>query len=427
MKTGIYDGPQNRLAVVLKNKSEKVFDYGIGNTLPNVWMDAVYDSGTATRCVAKRKQFIQADGFVDKECAAYVVNSKQKGDDLLAEISGYAAMYEGFALLVRRTIGIVGDLGSNKIAEIECLPFETVRVGLSPDQYQVNATYGGHRSEYKPKDARFYPAFNLNETPEETQIIMAQQQLPVEKGGFGGYRGNVLYVFEKGPGKNRYPIPVAYSGLEDILSDASLSSLELENLETGFMPSAMLFTKGQMDDQIIGKDGLTDYGRFDAMLKRFTGRGNRSKLFHAEYATLEDKPELIQFDIQAVLDGLDGITSRVASKIYRHFGVPGVLIEPQDNALGNGGLLLNAVEVMNGEVNPFQRLIQRTMQVLLPQHDWAISTLNIIRYLPPEVTKYLSKQQVLKMYGIAEETTEAVPVTEPAPDTTQTTPFTQAA
>jgi len=335
MKSEVYDGPQNRLATILENKSEKIYDYGMGNTLPNQWMAAVYNSGTAQRCVTKTADFIQADGFIEKNSAALLVNSTQTADDLLAEIAGYLALNVAFALIVKRSIGIIGQPGTNKVMEVHCLPFETIRKGVD-GRFQVNPTYGKHSSEYKKKEFKWYPAFGAQETPEQTQLIVDQQSKAVLEGGHGGYSGNVLYVFEKGPGKNTYPIPEAYAGLEDILSDASLSSFELENLEQGFFPSAMLFTKGMLDDELIGKDGLTDWGRFSANLKKFQGRGNRSKLFHAEYSTLEGKPELVQFDIKAVLDGLDSITDRIFRKVCRHFGVPSVLIEPNDSALGNG-------------------------------------------------------------------------------------------
>lgn len=409
MKAAIHDGPTNRLVEILENKSEKIHWYGVSNTLPNQWMNAVMDSGTARRCVAKWAEFIQADGFVDKDSAKKVMNSKQTADDLLAEIAGYAGLNIGFAVVVKRQMGLAGQLGSNAVAEVYCLPFETARVGLDEDKYQVNPTYGKHQSEFKTSEARFYPAFNANETPEQTHKIIEDQMRPKSKGGLGGYMGNVLYIFEKGPGQNVYPIPEAYAGLDDILSDASLSSFERENLENGFFPSAMLFTQGEIDDVTEGPDGLTNWKRFCKILKEFQGRGNRSKLLHLQFDTIESKPELQSFDIKAVLDGLGEITERIFRKVCRHFGVPSILIEPTDTALGNGSLLLNAVQMFNSSVNKKQRMIQRAFTLLFPENDWSISTLNIITYLPAEVTQLLSKDQLLKMYGIAEEQTEVVP------------------
>ncbi len=406
MKSSIHEGPVNQLARVLTNKSEKIYDYGIGNTLPNQWMKAVFNSGSASRCVDKLAKFIQANGFVDRDAAGLPVNEKQTADDLLAEIARYAALNESaFAIVVKRNIGIIGQIGSNNQLRAYCLPFETVRVGLD-GRYQVNETYGKDETEYDRRAAKWYPAFNLLETPEETQAIVEEQKKPISKGGHGGYSGNVLYVFEKGPGKNIYPIPVAYSGLEDILSDASLSSLELENLEQGFFPSAMLFTAGELDDETAGKDGLTDWARFREHLNTFQSRGNRRKLMHMEFSSLETKPELIPVDSKAVLDSLDNITDRIFRKVCRHFGIPSILVEPTDSALGNGGLLLNAIQMLNAEVNPIQRLIQRTFKMLFPGRDWTISTLNLVSYLPPEVTSLLSKEQLLKMYGVAEESKE---------------------
>lgn len=373
---------------ITKEKSTGRYKYGENDNLPNILLCLVQDSGTATSCVSKIDAFLQADGFVEKTSGKFKVNDEQTADDLLSEISSYHAINEAYALHI--SFSLDGD------KKVKSIPFEWVRKNYD-GTFSVNEFFG--TPEYKKSEDKILPAYNPANTPEQNKVILQDE---LKKNG-GKQLGSIFYVYRKKAGQLIYPVAEWYSGNSDVKSDSSISDFELENLENGFFPSAILTLIGKIDDKTKDKEGLTESDRLDINLKSFTGKGNKKKrrsLMVLNADTKDQIPDLKSFDIKPILDGLTDCTDRVSRKVARIFGLPPVLIGIEEaGKLGSSQQLVNEISLFNFFINRRQRQISRTFQILFPEKDWTISTLNPISYIPDQVWDKLTDDEIRNLGG----------------------------
>lgn len=370
----------NRIPFIRENKGTKEYD----NKFQNELMRAVLNSGTAINCVNKRGAYIFGNGFINELGKA---NQKQSFDKLLAELAKNVAVFKTVSLLVK--IGIDG------VAEtIKLIPTQKIKV-KSDGSFMYNPTL--YTDNYELRYDEDYPAYNPYDSPiTRKEIVAKQMKLHGKQLGF------IYYSFEKGIGSDYYAIPQAYSGLEDILTDHELSAYELENLQNGFLPSAILTLIGTLDN--VQKDavtGLTEAETMQKNLKQFTStEGGRSKLLVMAAETKDQIPNLQQLDVGKILEGMEKITDRVGRKVCRLFDVPPVLVGFEDaSILGSNQTFKNALTILQHSVTKDQELIIESLSEIFPGKNFEIEPLKLIDYIPQEVLAVLTRTELRALGG----------------------------
>ena len=373
----------NRLAVIKENKSTKAYD----NAFQGELIKAVMNSGTARNCVDKRASYIFGNGFSDEVIAKEKINSIQTYNKFLADTSNNVALFKTVSWIVR--IGVDGMPYS-----VKSIPTQKVFT-KSDGNFIYNPTL--FTDNYYKNDDLEYEAYRPDFNPLQRKEEVAKQ---IKK--YKSQRGFIYYRYIRSIGSDHYAIPPAYSGLEDILTDHELSAYELENLQNGFLPSAILTLIGKVDDTIIDeKTGLTEAGLLRKNLKQFTAKdGGRTKLMVLTADTKEQIPNLQQLDVGKILEGLEKITDRVGRKVCRLFEVPPVLAGFEDAAiLGSSQTFKNALLGLQHSVIKDQELIIESLKEIYGDKDFSISSLKLIDYIPNEILSKLTDDELRALAG----------------------------
>lgn len=397
---------QNAIAIILRNRANNRYHYGEFDNLPNIIIAAVDNSGTATACVNRLSQFIQADGFIAEGLNLVKANSKQSLGNILAEQAQNVSYLKGYAL--RLIFDVEG-----KIKKIYSIDVKTLRkVGPNFEFNPLMGEVGKDEGE-----TRVYPEFDIDRDPAERRRVIAEQ---VRK--YGEQLGEILYVFKKGMGRyyDVYPVPDYYSSIEDVISDGKISQLDLRNITQGFRTPVIIST-GPIDDQNEDEDGNTAQDYFDQALESFTGE-DASPILHLKGATDEFKPSVTVINLAEILDQTEKTSERIAKRVARNMGVPGVLIGiSTEGKLGDVQELKNQMSLFALSVYHLQALIKEGYDQIKPflalkgmeavqDLDFTISTLRPFDFIPESVIANLSVEEQKEMFEIDLESSQPVPV-----------------
>lgn len=396
LKQKVQQVAQNAIAVILKNRANNKYLYGEFDNLPNVIITAVDNSGTATACVNRLAQFIQADGFIGEGMDNIQANSRQKLTAILGEQAQNVAYFQGYAL--RLVFNVEGN-----IAKIFNLDIKTLRrVGKGFEFNPLMGEVGKDETE-----TRHIPEFDPERTPQERRALIAEQ---IKR--YGEQVGEVLYIFKKGMGRyyDIYPIPPYYSAIEDIISDGKISQLDLRNISQGFRTPVVIST-GPIDDQNEDEDGKTAQDYFDEALEGFTGE-DASPILHLKGATEEFKPTITVIDLAEILDQTEKTSERIAKRVARIIGVPDVLIGMETSGkLGNVQELKNQMALFALSLYRMQQLIKEGYDLIKPllalkgmenvqELDFTISTLKPFDFLPESVINNLTSEEQKELFEL---------------------------
>lgn len=407
----------NRFVEKLENKSKGTYLYGADDLLPNSNLRLINNCGVAKRCVRKKARYIQGDGFASKEASKHKVSPNNRADNLLRQISSYAAYYEGFALQISRS-------ADGKIGQVKSIPFQCVRKRIN-GSFEYNPTKGDR--DYSSAKATIHPAFfGLNPTPEQLSLI-TKAEIKDEKGKKvkNEYFNNpeILYVFEQTADNPHYPVPDYNAGIEDIKTCIEISLMDLELSENGFMPSAILVTEeidNSNKDEATGKTPYEDLqdelDNFTGKKKNSEGKSGRFKLMHI-MSSVAEKVKLEKFDAKSILEASNGKRDVISREVCGLFGIHPIMVGFSDSAiLGNQQALNNVIVALNADINPVQRMITETFELLYPGKDWTISQHNPITYIPDQVWETLTEDEKRELIGKEPKvvpTGTPVPVTQP--------------
>ena len=346
-----------RYVEILKdtNTSKDYIYYGYDNVLPNKLIRYVNESGTAKKCVTEISTFIEADGFVEDSTTAFQFNSDQKGDDFLSDICMQVPLFKGFALLIKRNAK--GEVGESLV-----LPFQKIRKSKKGG-YWYNANVG--TKLYKESEWKWYPEFKGATVTNFADVM----------------QGEIFYAFQKTAENPYYPVPDYYSGIEDVITSAELSKMDLELVWNGFMTSAIMTFIGDPNQVIENENGKTVRELYQEQLQEFTGgvkntdgMSGRYSLFTNWVSTKDEAPLLQTFDAKSIIDASNTKRDAINRDVCRLFGVHPVLIGFSDAAiLGNQQALANAQKQLINKVNPTQRFISTELKKVYPDMDFTIS------------------------------------------------------
>jgi hypothetical protein len=380
---GVLKRVVDKIAIVKENKGTKVYE----NTFAGELVKSCMNSGTSRICIERRASYIYGGGFVDETLAETKANKNQTFAKLLATSSQNAAILK--AVCYRVMVDHNGE-----IFAVYNVPVDKVD-RTSDNRFRFNPTK--NTDNFDRTLDKFYDEFNPQMSPQQRAV-----ELQKELQRYGTQQGRFVYVFNQGIGQEYYSIPPAYSGIEDIKTDAQLSSYELENLENGFMPSALLTLIGKVDDTIINEQtGKTEKDELKASLSSFTAKdGGRARLLVMAAETKEQVPVLQQMDASKILDGLDKITDRVGRKVCRLFEIPPVLAGFEDaSILGSNQTFKNALTILQHSVKKDQDLIIEALNIIYPNYNFEIKQLQLIDYIPAEVMAKLTDDELRGLAG----------------------------
>lgn len=378
----------------------KEIPWGKNHNLPSNWLRLIDDSGTATQCLNMLMSFIFADGFRDAEKASvYQVNPTQTADAFLQDLAADVASLEGVAIRVRYNL-------DGERAEFEYLPFEKV-CRLDNGMFQYNPTYG--EKKFDKALTEIIPAYNPD--PEAVEQVLADAAAKPD----AAQVGQLYYYYVKRKGAYQYPKPpyATTGGLADIENDCEISKFDLEEVKNSFLPNAILTRIGVSETSTDenGNQIESEYEReFIEQLQSFTGRNNaeggRKKLLVLDAESKDTAPVLQSFDGTAIINAMEGITDRIARKVCRHIGVPPVLVGMATaGQLGNSQEIVNSIQLYQMRIQKYQAMLQRVFEELMPEEisgveDWSISTLNPIKFLPPEVIAKMTADEIRDLGGL---------------------------
>jgi len=378
----------NRWVPRLENKSTGALMYGKNNLLPNDVIKYINESGVAKNCVRTLSQFIQADGFAD-EMVAKMKSGVWSMDNLLANASTQWGYHYGFTFYVSR-------FPDGTIAKVEPAPFEAIRK-YEDGKFEVNVTYG--QPDFKKDKAKLHPPYRGRVVD---SVTLQQDLVEFDK------RPEIFYSYIKTPDNPNYPVPDFFAGIEDIITSSELCKFDLETVMNGFITSAILTLIGDIDDEVKGKDGLTDLERFEEQLKQFTGEikdkdgmSGRNRLLLQFAPTKDAVPVLQPFDAKAIYDASNTKREVIERSVCRLFGIHPVLLGYSDAAvLGNQQALSNAVALLNNKVNSIQRHITASFNELFgEQYDFTITTFTPYQFIAPEIFAVLTTDEKRAIAG----------------------------
>jgi hypothetical protein len=393
-KTKIAKAARNAVANIIKTSANDRYFYGEGDNLPNAIIATVDNSGTATACVERLEQFIQADGFIAEGLDEVKANNKQSLAGLLSELVTNVAYLEGYALRL-----IFDNTG--QIKKLYNLDIKTLRkVGDGFEFNPLNGEIGKIQSE-----TEFLKEFDPDKDPATRREEIAAQ---VTK--HGHQVGEILYVFRKGLGRyyDIYPVPRYYASIEDLVSDGKISRLDLRNISQGFRTPVVIST-GPIDDQNEDEHGKTPQDYFDESLEDFTGE-DASPILHLKGSTEEFKPTVTVINLAEILDQTDRASERIAKRVARIMGVPDVLIGiAKEGQLGNVNELKNQLALFSLSLFKRQELLKGGFDLIAPflaleglpaGADFTISTLKPFDFIPDAVIANLTPEEQKELFEI---------------------------
>jgi hypothetical protein len=340
------------VAVILESRL-KWYGYGENDRLPNEILDAVNCSGTATACIERLTQFIQADGFISP------IGQKKIGtltwDELLSEISDNVSYFNAMALRVFYT-------NEMKIGKIETLPIQTVRIEAVNNEFLFHYNLLMGEIGYRMNENIIMHAYEPGMSFE-----MRSSRVNAQKEKYGKQVGEVYYVFRKRLGRlyNIYPIPSYYSGIEDIITDSKLSALELRNMSQGWR-APVIVSSGPVDDVTEDANGKTEQDYYDEALSEFIGE-DAAPVLHLKGRTKEEMPQVTILNLAEMIDATDKASIRIPEKVARIMGVPKILIGMSTaGQLGNVQELENTMKLFALTVFSRQNMISSALQKLIP-------------------------------------------------------------
>lgn len=373
----------NRLVEVIDEKSPKQWIlYGHDNLLPNKLLRWVNESGTAKSCVSKIAEYIEADGFVNPATVAYQFNKEQKADDFLSDIAQQVAIFGGFALLIKRN-------AFNEPKYVEVLEFQKIRKDKK-DKTKLWYNRNLGNTQYKESDWQWFPAFN----PNAKDVFTKFEQ------------GEIAYFYKKSADNPHYPVPDYYAGIEDVITSAELSKVDLEMAWNGFMPSALITLIGNPNQVIPDSHNRTLDDYYDEVFESFTGgvkdrdgMAGRFGVLKMWASTKDEAPVFQSFDAKSVIDASNAKRDIINREVCRLFKVPPVLVGYSEaTILGNQLALSNSQKVLIDVVNPMQRFITDSLKSIFPNLDFLISQKQPLTVADPSLLDVLTVDEKREIF-----------------------------
>ena len=387
---------KNRIAYINQLSAKGWWYFGETDDLPNIIIEGINNSGTATQAIKRKKQFIQAEGFKCEITANVPVDKKGNTfNGLLEDIVENTVKMEGFALNLFFN-------SEGKIASIKSVPIPWIR-RKDDDHFVINRLMG--EQNYRKTQDIVIREFD----PREDYAVRAARIKAETKKNKGKQIGELFYCFQPKLGRNYdiYPVPSYYSAFDDIVSDGKISTLEMRNIVQGWR-APIIITTGQIDDINLDENDQSDLDKFNESIEEFLGE-EASPVMHLMGRTPEETPQVTTIDMKEIVDMTEKATLRVGEKVARLLGVPPVLVGfAKAGQLGNVQEIKNMMTLFYLSIKEWQEWITRKLEVIQPcmvngeQYDFEITRLNPFDFLPDKVIDRLSDAELREYFELPE-------------------------
>lgn len=265
---------------------------------------------------------------------------------------------------------------SGEVGSVDIHPFEMVRRMTGGSLAYNNTLFSGNEKN----TWTIYPAF------------------PATVGT--GYKGEILYEWNKTPVAFNHPIPAWFAGEYTVRAGTELALSDLELVENGFMPSAILKIIGLIDDVTEDEAGMTAKDHLEDKLKKWTskskdkatGKSNRHSLMVLNANTKEEMPELETVEVEGVITGSIEKKESVDKDTCRVFNVnPIILHWDSDSMFSSGDFMKNLKSNMADSVLDAQNKIKECFEKVYPNEKWDLTTLDPYK----SVTEKTADQKIL--------------------------------
>jgi hypothetical protein len=381
----IYNLVQREIAYTQQvNNTEKYIPYFEGNdNFPVELSRLVQGSPTATSCLSTLTDFIAGEGFNEGSELENLVLNKQglKFLQFHNVSSGSMANKWGVASIVR--FNKVGG-----ITEVYDIPFGYCRLGVPDDngvisKIKYNPYFG--TALYKQKDTVEYDVFN-------------PLQAPVQFAKNSKWRGQIFWMGIRDEKHPFYPVPDYYSAKHWMNVEKNAGMYFDENLENGFLQSAIIKLIGDPNESSGVKDSNGDdipKGKAfsDMMTKDFSGAKRNAVLLALWGANKEEWPELAPFPTNSNAETYRVQDEHATKKITIATKVPAILANISEGVSlgGDGNTIRAGVKLMQQRVKrPQSTLIDYYMEIfkyfVFPDGVQKPENITIVPYHPfPEL------------------------------------------
>lgn len=342
MKT--YLNQIERRIIVRQLKQWGIIGYDLDNAYPQRMLEMVGQSPTAKQCWGIRSKFIAGNGFEEPNLGETIINDKKLTlAKFLKRIAVDKALFTGFGVHVNYNANF-------EISDISYIKYEDIRQGDPDDEdkkdkYAVYFDWGKKtwKSIYASKIDYLH---RYNPDP----AVITQQV--IEADGWDNYKGQ-LYYFN--PEIDDYPLIEADSVWEDFETEAGIKVFNNREVNTGFLPSAMLFMKARPEDAAneAPTDGVTSSYKptqLERNLGTFQGAKSAQKIVVVEYEDDDSKPDLQAYNMQNNDKLFEATEKSVEARIIKGWGIPKELVNSEKaSGLSNGGEKKEAIREYNDQ------------------------------------------------------------------------------
>lgn len=361
--------------LVRPNQTFGILNYDMDNAYPQRMLDLVAASPTAKDCWNKRAKFIGGVGFEDPEVGKTVINDKGLTlAKLLKAVAIDKALFTGF--------GIHLNYNANfRISSVNYVKFEDIRLGDTdcPETADKFALYSdwGRKTWKNIMRSKIIFLDKYNPDPE----VIAEQVSA--GGGWENYKGQ-LYYFN--PEINDYPLIEADSVWEDFETEAGIKIFNNREVNTGFLPSTMLFMPSRREEADNSKPGINEQfintpSQLEKDLAVFQGTKSSQKILVIEYDDEAVKPQFQPYAIQNNDKLFESTEKSVEARIIKGFSIPKELINAEKTSgLSNGSEKKEAIREFNDNTASdrldvemaFAELFENFATSINPSGNWNI-------------------------------------------------------
>jgi len=316
---------------------------GVDNLFPQFLVDVYHMKSITHKTIINRKvKMIAGQGFVKPttpELQEFISNkfSDDTLEDILVKIAFDLEIHGGFALNVRWN-----QLG-DKIAEINHIPFETIRIDKhNPDngmpKYYWHSTDWCNVRKNAPKKIQ---GFSQKWTENRSQIFFNMEYQP----------GSRMF----------YPIPTYYSSINWILSEWEISNFHRATIQNGFNAGFILnFATGVPTPEEMEV-------AYREIREKYTGTWNAGKFILTFSEGKDQEPKLEPIPLADTDARYKDLNDLIRQNIFtaNEVTTPDLFGVSTPGQLGTKDQLLEGLEVFQSVyINYKQKLIERALNKL---------------------------------------------------------------
>lgn len=296
------------------NTTQKIKQYGDGNSYPQDIRDFINASRTAKSCLTVYSKFIRGAGFASTLLMKLIVNRRLSFFKLHTQIVADFARFKGFAVHVNYN-GLLDELNYSLV------PFEFCRLEVNTDKeltgrIAVHKDWTGENGKtFNAKDIVYLDQYTADKE-EVRKIVLAKE------GGFSDFKGLIYYYTEE---LEAYPLSTFDPIRELMVTQVSSDSIRVRNTKFNFLPAGIMYRKGVTEyANSEGTEAETEKKEdtFVADIEKWQGDENATKILVLTGANSEEELKFVPFLVQNLDKFTESTDKTVEAGIRSYFCIP---------------------------------------------------------------------------------------------------------